>query len=226
MMRAFVAWLAGLLTVTLIAAISVQWIDRPLALWVHDVFGSPHHAVVLADFPVFSIPLVSASLFVILGLWAIMGRRLSKLETAVFLCDISVLAADAIKDQLKFAFGRTWPESWRPGVLSLVHDNAYGFHFFQPGTSFESFPSGHAAVAAAALSVLWIVYPKQRAVWGVGVVTAAVGLVALNLHFLSDVIVGSFVGVSTGLFTVTLWRSTGHQKSGVWDAPAAPSRPN
>ena len=44
-----------------------------------------------------------------------------------------------------------------------------------------------------------------------GVVIAAVGLVALNLHFLSDVIVGSFVGVSTGLFTVVLWRSTGHQ---------------
>jgi membrane-associated phospholipid phosphatase len=209
MTRAFMAWLAGLLTVTLMAAVSVQWIDRPLALWVHDVFGSSRHAVELADFPIFSIPLVSASVFVILGLLATMGRRFSKLETAVLLCNISVLAADAIKNQLKFAFGRTWPDSWRPGILSLVHDDAYGFHFFQPGTSFESFPSGHAAVAAAALSVLWIVYPKLRPVWGMGVVIAAVGLVALNLHFLSDVIVGSFVGVSAGLFTVVLWRSTG-----------------
>jgi membrane-associated phospholipid phosphatase len=149
-----------------------------------------------------------AAAFVVLGLSAVMGRRFSKLEATVLLCDISMLAADATKNQLKFAFGRTWPDSWKPDILSLVHDNAYGFHFFQPGTSFESFPSGHAAVAAATLSVLWILYPRLRAVWGMGVVTAAVGLVALNLHFLSDVIVGSFVGVSTGLFTVALWRTS------------------
>lgn len=30
-------------------------------------------------------------------------------------------------------------------------------------------------------------------------------LVGLNLHFISDVVVGTFVGASIGLFTVTLW---------------------
>ena len=50
----------------------------------------------------------------------------------------------------------------RNPTCPLVHDNAYGFHFFQSGTSFESFPSGHAAVAAAALSILWILYPNTR----------------------------------------------------------------
>jgi membrane-associated phospholipid phosphatase len=208
MTRTLVTWFASLLTVALVAAISVQWLDRPIALWVHDIFGSPRRAGELAASPIFSIPLILAVTFAILGLLAIMGRRLSKLEATVLMCNISMLAADAIKNQLKFAFGRTWPDSWRPGVLSLVHDDAYGFHFFQPGTSFESFPSGHAAVAAAALSVLWMLYPRLRALWGMGIVTAAVGLVALNLHFLSDVIVGSFVGVSTGLFTVALWRAS------------------
>jgi membrane-associated phospholipid phosphatase len=211
MTRTFMTWLLSLLTVTLIALISVQWIDKPLALWVHDVFGSPRKTVELADSPVLSIPLVSASAFVILGFLAIMGRRFSKFETVVLLCCISMFAGEAIKNQLKFAFGRSWPESWEPGVLSLVHDNIYEFHFFGAGTSFGSFPSGHAAAAAATLAVLWIVYPKLRVVWGMGVVAAAAGLVALNLHFLSDVMVGSFVGVSTGLFTVVLWRTSGHQ---------------
>ncbi len=211
MTRTFTAWLASLLTITLIALISVQWLDKPIALWVHAVFGSQRNAVKLASSPAFSIPLVSASAFAILGLLAIMGRRFSKLATAVLLCDISVLAAGAIKNQLKFAFGRTWPDTWEPGVLSLVHDDAYGFHFFQPGTSFESFPSGHAAVTVAALSVLWILYPRLRAAWGMGVVTAALGLVALNLHFLSDVVVGGFVGASAGLFTVALWRTGDRQ---------------
>jgi hypothetical protein len=41
----------------------------------------------------------------------------------------------------------------------------------------------------------------------IGILTADIGLVALNLHFLGDVIAGSFVGVSTGLFTVALWRA-------------------
>jgi membrane-associated phospholipid phosphatase len=39
----------------------------------------------------------------------------------------------------------------------------------------------------------------------IGIIAVDLGLVALNLHFLSDVIAGSFVGVSTGLFTVALW---------------------
>ena len=226
MTRTFLAWLASLLMIALTALVSVQWLDKPIALWVHDVFASPRNVVELAGSPIFSIPLVSASAFVVLGLLAIWGRRFSKLETAVLLCDISMLAADAIKNQLKFAFGRTWPDSWGPDVLSLVHDNVYEFHFFQPGTSFESFPSGHAAVAAAALSVLWILYPKLRALWGMGVVTAAVGLVVLNLHFLSDVLVGSFVGISTGLFTVALWRPCGGQNRIFGTDPAGPGLPN
>ena len=45
----------------------------------------------------------------------------------------------------------------------------------------------------------------------IGLVAVNVGLVALNLHFLSDVIAGSFVGISTGLFTVALWQASEHQ---------------
>ena len=226
MTRTFLAWLASLLLVALFALVSVQWLDKPIALWVHGVFASPRRVAELAGSPFLSMPLVAAAVFVVLGLLAIMGRRFTKLETAVLLCDISMLAADAAKNQLKFAFGRTWPDSWGPGVVSLVHDNVYEFHFFQPGTSFESFPSGHAAVAAAALSVLWILYPKLRALWGTGVVTAAAGLVALNLHFLSDVVAGSFVGISTGLFTVALWRMCGRQNQVFGTHPAATSLPN
>jgi membrane-associated phospholipid phosphatase len=36
------------------------------------------------------------------------------------------------------------------------------------------------------------------------IVAADAGLILLNLHFASDVIAGTFVGVSTGLFTVAL----------------------
>jgi hypothetical protein len=51
-------------------------------------------------------------------------------------------------------------------------------------------------------------FPERRMICAIGVVAADISLVALNLHFLSDVVAGSFVGVSTGLFTVALWRAS------------------
>ena len=43
-------------------------------------------------------------------------------------------------------------------IVSFLHDGVYGFHFFQFGKSFELFPSGHAAVAAAVLSVAGMLF--------------------------------------------------------------------
>ena len=117
-----------------------------------------------------------------------MGRKFLKFETVILLCDVSVLAVYTAKDELKFLFGRTWPESWGPNITSLIRDNAYGFHFFHSGKSFESFPSGHAAVFAAVISVLWILFPRLRGLWSVCVISADIGLVAMNIHFLSDVL--------------------------------------
>jgi hypothetical protein len=216
------AWIAAFLMVALFTPISAAWFDRPIALWIYDTFGSQHASVELAASPVLSVPLIAAAVFVICGILAIMRGRFSQRTTAVLLCDISTLAAGAIKNELKLAFGRTWPDSWKSGILSLVHDGAYGFHPFQSGQSFESFPSGHAAVAAAVMSVLWILFPKRRALWATAIVAADVGLVALNVHFLSDVVAGTFVGVSTGWLTVALWRASA-PASRLFAAPSASS---
>jgi membrane-associated phospholipid phosphatase len=207
MTRTFKIWLAGLAVTVAVVLVSVQWIDRPIALWIFDVFGGRRIPTQTAD-RIFSIPLVTTIVFVIFGIIAVMGRHFSKLEATIAMCAISTLATTVIKDQLKFAFGRTWPDTWGPGIVSFVRDNVYGFHFFQAGKSFESFPSGHAAVAAAVLSVVWILCPNQRVLCTIGLIAANIGLVALNLHFLSDAVAGSFVGLSTGLFTVALWRAS------------------
>lgn len=187
---------------------SILWIDKPLALWIYEMFGERHIAAELADSPISSVSLISTCLFIACGLSAIMSRRFSKSGVACALCAISTLAAILIKDELKFAFGRTWPDSWGPGILSLVRNGVYGFHFFHSGRSFESFPSGHATVAAAVLSVPWILFSRMRAVCAICIVGVDIALVALNLHFLSDVIAGTFIGCSTGLFTVALWRAS------------------
>jgi membrane-associated phospholipid phosphatase len=207
MTRTFKLWVVGFIATAGVVLVSVQWIDRPIALWIFDVFGGRRIPTHQAD-RIVQIPAVTAIVFVICGIIAIMGRRFSKLEATIAMCAISTLATTVIKDQLKFAFGRTWPDTWGPGIVSLVRDNVYGFHFFQSGKSFESFPSGHAAVAAAVLSVIWILFPNLRVFCTIGLIAVDVSLVALNLHFLSDVVAGSFVGISTGVFTVALWSAS------------------
>lgn len=204
MTRTLTIWLGSLLLIALFALISVTWFDRPLAIWIHDLSGNQHIGRT-AHSSRLSIPLISAVVFVLCGFAAFLGRRFSKLEAAVAMCGMSLLATEVIKNQLKFVFGRTWPDSWAPGITSFIHDDQFGFHFFHSGQSFESFPSGHAAATAAVMSVLWIMFPKLRATYAICMLTADLGLVLLNLHFLSDVVVGSFVGISVGLFTVALW---------------------
>lgn len=205
MTRTFCVWFGSLLAIGLFTPISVLWLDKPIAIFVHDTLGWGILPSV-ADLPILSIPLLSALVFVMCGLSAALGRHFSMLEKTVLLCDVSTLAAEAIKNELKFAFGRTWPDSLTPSIQSLIRDNVYGFHFFQSGKSFELFPSGHAAFVAAIMSVIWILYPKLRHACSACIVAADVGLIALNVHFLSDVVAGSFVGVSTGLFTVAAWQ--------------------
>jgi membrane-associated phospholipid phosphatase len=188
---------------------SVEWFDRPIALWVHDIFGTWRSSLPIQSATrILSTQLGATVLFVILGLMAIIGRRFSKLETAITVSTISSLATLVVNSQLKFAFGRTWPDPVEPGIVSLLHDNAYGFHFFKHETAFESFPSGHAAFAAAVLFSIWIFFPKSRVICAIGIVAVDMGLLMLNLHFLSDVVAGTFLGLSMGLFTFAILRAT------------------
>jgi membrane-associated phospholipid phosphatase len=216
-------WSVGLFITVALVWVCFRWLDKPIALWIYDVFGGHRIPTELAD-RIVSLPLISAIVFVACGLLAVAGRTFSKLEAAIAMGAISTLATIVIKDQLKFAFGRTWPDAWGPGIVSFVRDGAYGFHFFHSGKSFESFPSGHAAVAAAVLSVAWMLFPNLRAICAIAVVAVDIGLVALNLHFLSDVTAGSFLGASAGLFTVALWRATALRIQIVKTDPVATDR--
>jgi membrane-associated phospholipid phosphatase len=208
MARVFKNWLVSLCLTAAAVWLSILWLDRPIALWVKNIFGEWRVPQGLTDSPVSSTSLLPAIVFVLCGLVAVMGRRFSKVETTISLCAISTLAGIVIKDQLKFVFGRTWPDSWAPNVLSFIHNGVYGFNYFHSGKSFESFPSGHATVAASILSVPCILFPRLRFLGAICLIGIDIALVALNLHFLSDVIAGSFTGVSMGLFTLALWRAS------------------
>lgn len=199
-MLALRGWLFALVLVALAVVISYYWLDRPIALFVHSQL--PRYSRVLLE-PVTYIPnpliWVGSIAFVALGIRGLAGRPLSKIQTAILLCSVSLMIAETIKSELKFVFGRTWPETWRQNYPSFIHDGIYGFNWFHGGDAYQSFPSGHITAIGAVASVLWIYYPRLRAIYLIVTLAVLVSLVGSNFHFLSDTIAGTFVGASTGL---------------------------
>ena len=75
---------------------------------------------------------------------------------------------------------------------------------------YAAFPSGHTAVTCAVISVLWIYCPKWRWLYALAVLGVAIGLIGANYHFVSDVIAGGFVGISSGWMLTSLWKAHEH----------------
>ncbi|HEX5506884.1 MAG TPA: phosphatase PAP2 family protein [Pseudolabrys sp.] len=203
-MSALQRWLLSLATTAAAVIVSYAWLDRPIALFVHRTFPHREAFEKLTHIPDPLLPLAVVC-FVAIGVRALAAYPPSRLAAAVLLCSVSVIVAEAIKNQLKFVFGRTWPDTWTHSNPSLIHDNVFGFNFFHGGEAYASFPSGHTTVTCAVISVLWIFYPRLRALWLLIALAVAVGLVGADYHFLGDVIGGGFVGVSTGWMVTLLW---------------------
>jgi len=206
-------WLIYWAATSAAVIVSYFWLDRPIARLVAGHLHRQHGGFFsfLTHFPD---PLIPTALIVIivLGLRTLAGTSsadnpLLRLKSAIVVCSISVILTEAIKDELKFIFGRTWPETWIRGNPSFIRDGVYGFNFLHGGVGYQSFPSGHMALACAVFAVLWIWYPKLRFAYLIITALIAVLLIAGNYHFLSDVIAGAFVGISTALLTIVIWNA-------------------
>jgi membrane-associated phospholipid phosphatase len=90
---------------------------------------------------------------------------------------------------LKIAFGRLPPDA-------LLTDGRYGFHFFNGGDGFDSFPSSHAAMAVALAAAASAIWPARRWIFiGLAAVVAASRFI-IGAHYLSDALLGSAVGLA------------------------------
>ena len=199
-------WLASLAATAVAAAIAYAWIDRPVSFYAHDHFAQYR---IFGELPKLSEALfvIAAVVFVLAGAAALTGRRLRRWQSVTLLASVSLIASETIKQQLKYVFGRTWPETWTNDNPSLIRDGVFGFHPFHSGSWYGSFPSGHTAAMCAVMAVFWLCYPRVRPLCGAFVALVVGGLIGANFHFVSDIIVGGFVGASTGYCTVLLWRS-------------------
>lgn len=183
----------------------VAYVDRPIAEFFDAHFRHTEWWRYLDNFLAPLVWVVVAALFFLLGAggWVISGRKLAAWTTTPLLCSWSAIWGLAAQTIFKEIFGRAWPDP------TYVQNHLYGFHFLHGGPHWSSFPSGTAVITTAIVSVVWIRRPRIRTRHlRTSAVLLAVALlssvIVTNGHWVSDVIAGSFLGVSIGWMTVKL----------------------
>ncbi|MGA2031056.1 MAG: phosphatase PAP2 family protein [Thermoguttaceae bacterium] len=181
------------------------FVDRPVAWFFHQ-HSSPEHRFW------FWAPRLSnwlkggaAPALMLVLLWCL-WRPGGRMQTVLLALSASLVVTTGLKIVLKWTCGRYWPEPWHEGYPSLISNGAYGFHPFQRGAAYGAFPSGHASLVCCCLSVLWLAYPRGRWFYALACALVCALLVAMNYHFVGDVVAGVLLGTITGVYMAYLFR--------------------
>jgi membrane-associated phospholipid phosphatase len=184
-------------------AICYYFVDRPVAFFVHR-----HQIARFQEFRWLTEPppLVQSWSPIVLVALAVRRAfgRWRRWQAALFLACVSLIVADQFRQSLGDLCGRYWPETWHDNNPSLIGTGAYGFHPFEVGDDVGSFPSGHAARIVGFFSVFWLAMPRGRWLYAILAAPMLVALVAMDYHFVGDVIAGSVLGGIVGAWTVAL----------------------
>ena len=181
------------------------WVDRGVAFFVYD-----HHINHIALFRWLTYPPPEVQNWSALILTILIVRRawgpFLRLEKVLLVACVSLIVADDFRISLGDVFGRYWPETWTHDNPSLIGTGTYGFHPFQRGDDVGSFPSGHACRILGFAGVWMFAMPATRVIATVLCVPMLASLVAMNYHFVSDVVAGSVLGALVAMYAVHLAR--------------------
>ncbi len=208
--RPLLNWVGVSLFVIALVLLTYRLVDQPAAFLAHDLVrpGGPLRPLftLLTRLPDL-LTTISVLLILLLPVLVLCRGFLSRLIglRSIILISSSFVFASAIKTLLKWAFGRTWPETWIYNNPSLAHDGVFGFFPFHGGAGWSSFPSGHMTAVVSIVAMAWHIWPRLAPIWCMICAGAATGLVVLNLHFVSDVIAGAYVGCASAF--AVLWLS-------------------
>jgi len=189
-------WFLALLICTLLVAVAFWYFDVPIARYTYGIFGSAKNLA--AGFS--SVILLGAEGAVALGLVVVRITRghLSPFREATALACLTSICAYAINDSvLKLFFGV-------PNPAAVMHGSQHVFNLLSGSTS-SSFPSGHMVLAGAFAGVFMRLYRSSALLLSALLLLAAVLLIVGDWHFVSDVIAGTFIGVSAGVLAGEVW---------------------
>ncbi len=197
--------LLALASCLVLVLLAIAFVDRPVSTWSHDVLRRPAVLDALTHIvdpfpPAAAIGLMIAGCAAAFGGW-----KPGETGLTLVACCVSVIAAIAIKEQLKYGFGRTWPDTWVNHNPSWIVDRAFGFHPFHGGQGWYSFPSGHTTIICSAMAVLWIRVRPLRWLWLSLILAVVVGLLGSDYHWVSDMIAGAYLGCGTAVGVLALF---------------------
>jgi membrane-associated phospholipid phosphatase len=181
------------------------WVDRSVAFFVYN-----NHINTIAVFRWLTYPPPEIQNWSALVLTILIVRRARgpflRWQKVLFVACISLIVADTFRISLGDVCGRYWPQTWTHDNPSLIGTGTYGFHPFQRGDDVGSFPSGHACRILGFAGVWMIAMPGSRVIAMILSAPMLFSLVAMNYHFVSDVIAGSVLGALIAAYAVQLAR--------------------
>lgn len=198
--------IVAVLACPILVLLCIGFVDRAASSLSHAEFAGHIAVFVWLTHIVDPVPPLAGLGLAGAGLAALLGWRPGPAGRAFLGCCIAVLVAIAVKDQLKWAFGRLWPETWVNNNPSWIHDGAYGFFPFHGGQGWFSFPSGHTTIITAPVAALWQALPRWRLLLALPVVLVVVGLFGADYHFVGDMVAGFYLGTACGIGVAALLR--------------------
>jgi lipid A 4'-phosphatase len=188
----------GTATTAMLVAISISFVDRLVALSLHDL-GSDLRSLFafigrlgltygyLTAFGLAFVVLHWGGLSPRLQRFAPSMRALSAVPAFLFL---SIAGSGILVDVLKVTFGRSRPKL-------LFQADIYDFSWLSWRPDHWSFPSGHATTIVALMTALWYLWPQHLLFYMLAATIVAASRVVVGAHYLSDVLAGALIAVLT-----------------------------
>lgn len=186
---------------SLIGAIifSFNFIDLPLAQWVQQ-----HQSMLpLPAIKTFSLlgkavyPLSALFLLAIVARW----RSINSLYQMAVVGIMAIIVAGITCDIAKVILGRARP-------IAFFTEQHFGFMWLQIHAKYWSFPSGHTTTTFAVVTVMTHYFRKWRWLLLIVAVSIAISRITLNKHYLSDVMMGAYLGTVMSLVVFYILENT------------------
>jgi lipid A 4'-phosphatase len=190
---------------------AMLWLDRPLALYLHQAAQpvQPTFAAIARLGLGYPYLVLFAVLFALMrwgGAVPALRDRAAAMRAALWV-PLFLFAAVAVSglaaDLIKVIAGRT-----RPKLLFLSGVDHFGWLRFQ--ADYWSFPSGHATTAAALMLGLWYLWPRWAPLYAAVAILIAAARVIICAHYLSDAVAGLAIGAATTWIIAGLFARQGY----------------
>ena len=182
----------------LFAGLSFLLLDRPVAIWFKAHLADTQYEGFFRTVTMIGLGglwLVPSGLGWIFCRWRLwkadyfdIAARYRRWADSLLYFFLTVALSGLFVDAIKGVIGRYRPRAF-------FDQGLYGFHPFSTDWAINSFPSGHSQTIFAAMTALAIICPRYERAWMVLGILVAFSRVALSVHYLGDVVAGSYVGI-------------------------------